>query len=257
MSTPFATFGPGIAICRRVDIANGVAVNVGFAQELTLELAGTLKELYGQKQYPLVVARGTIKATGKLKTATISALAWNNMFFGQSFTSGGLTWNINEAQTVPGTPFTVTVTNAATFDADLGVVYAATLLPLQRVAAGSEAAGKYSVSEIGVNKGKYVFAVADTALGMLMTYSSTTAAGQSLIVANQAIGTTPVFQLDYYTNLNQPTTKPFVVRIYTCVGSKISPLMAKLEDFTLPEIDFSFYGNSIDQVVDFVFPEVS
>lgn len=257
MSTPFATFGPGVAICRRTDIANGVAVNVGFAQELSLELSGTTKELYGQYQYPLVAARGTVKATGKLKAATLSGLAWNNLFFGQSFTSGGYVWNIDEAQTIPGTPFTVTVTNAATFDADLGVKYAASGLPLQRVTAGSEATGKYSVTETGGSKGKYVFATGDTAANVLITYSSTTAAGQSLIVQNQLIGSTPTFQLDFYTNLNQPSAKAFAVRVYQCIGSKIAPLSAKLEDFTMPEFEFSFYANASQQVVDFVFPEVS
>lgn len=257
MSTPLAAFGPGIAICRRTDIVNGVAVNVGFAQELSLELAGTVKELYGQKQYPIVAARGTIKATGKLKAATLSGLAWNNLFFGQGFTTGGLLWNIDESGVIPTTPFTITVTNAATFDADLGVKYATTGLPLQRVTAGSEAVGKYSVTESGASKGKYVFSTSDAALTVLLTYTSTIAGGQQMIVTNQLIGSTPTFQLDYYTNLNQPTTKPFIVRVYVCVGSKIIPLMGKLEDYTQPEVDFSFYANASDQVMNLVFPEVS
>ncbi len=256
MSTPLAAFGPGILIVTRTDIANAPSVNVGFVNEFSIDTTATNKELYGQKKFPLVVAQGTVKATGKFKSATLSGLAWNNVMFGQSFATGGFAWNIDEAQAVPGTPYTVTVTDAATFDFDLGVRYAATLLPLQRVAAGSEAAGKYSVTLTGGNKGKYVFAAADTALNMLITYTKTVATGQSLIVTNTMIGTTPTFQLDYYTNLNQPTAKPFCIRVFACVGNKLA-LAAKLEDYIMPDFEFGLFADATDRVYEFVFPEVS
>lgn len=256
MSVPFAAFGPGICIVRRTDIANGPAVNVGYAQEFSIDTSATNKELFGQNKFSLVVAQGTIKVTGKVKAATISGLAWNNIFFGQSFVSGGYQWNIDEANAVPGTPYTVTVTNAATFDADLGVKYATSGLPFQRVTAGAEALGKYSVTESGANKGKYVFAVADTTVATLITYSSTTATGQSQIITNTIIGSTPTFQLDYYTNLNQPTSKPFAVRCFACVASKLS-IASKLEDYIMPEFDFSVFTNAAGQVYEFVYPEVS
>lgn len=256
MSTPLAAFGPGIAICQRTDIANSPAINVGFAQEFTLDSTASNKTLFGQNKYPLAVAQGTIKVTGKIKSATLSGLAWNAMFYGQSFTSGGFAWVVDEPQAVPATPFTVTVTNAATFDIDLGVKYAANGLPLQRVAAGAEAAGKYSVTQAGANKGKYVFAAADTAIAMLFTYTQTTVAGQTLTVLNTQIGITPTFQLDYYTALNQPTTKPFAVRIYGAVGNKIG-LGSKLEDWIMPELDFDIFADAQNRVYSYVFPEVS
>lgn len=256
MSTPLAAFGPGILIATRTDIANAPAINIGYAQSLSLDTAATNKELYGQKKFPLVVAQGTIKVSGKITAAVLSGLAWNNVFYGQSFTSGGYQWNIDEAQSVPATPFTVTVTNAATFDADLGVKYAVGGLPLQRVTAGAEALGKYSVTIIGANKGKYVFAAAETLANVLITYSSTVATGQSMIVLNQQIGNTPTFQLDYFTNLNQPTSKPFAIRIFACVGTKIS-LATKLEDFVMPEFEFGAFADNSDRVYEYVFPEVS
>lgn len=257
MSIPVAAFGPGIAIVRRTDLANGPAVNIGYVNEFTVDLSGTTKELFGQNQYPLVQARGTVKATGKLKAATISGLAWNNVFFGQSFTTGSLNWAIGESNAIPATPFTVTVAQATTFDADLGVTAAATGLPYQRVTAGAEVAGKsYSVTESGANKGKYVFAAGDTGLTMLITYAYTIVTGQQLIVLNTPIGTTPTFQLDYYTNLNQPASKPFIVRCYACVGAKIA-LAAKLEDYIMPEIDFGLFGDNTNRVINLAFPEVS
>ena len=258
MATPLAAFGPGIAIIRRTDIANGPIVNVGYDNELSIDFSGTTKELFGQNQFPLVTARSTVKATGKWKSAVLSGIAWNNVFFGQTFTGGTLAWTIGESAPIPATPFTVTVAGAGVnFDADLGVTYQATGLPGQRVSAGSEAAGKYSVTESGVNAGKYVFASADTGLTVLFTYSTKVAgSGQQLLINNTAIGFTPTFQLDYYTNLNQPAAKPFIVRCYGCVAAKVA-LAAKLEDFIMPEFDFDMFADNSNRVVNFAYPEVS
>lgn len=257
MSTPLAAFGPGIAIVRRLDLTNGPIINIGYANEMQIDFSGTTKELFGQNQLPIAAARGTVKITGKIKAATLSGLAFNHAFFGQGFTSGGIIWNIAEPQVVPTTPFTITVTNAATFDADLGVTYVATALPLQRVTAGGEVAGKsYSVTETGGNKGKYVFAAGDVGLSVNITYSSTTAAGQTLNINNPAIGTTPTFQLDYYTTLNQPTPKTFIVRCFSCITSKLV-LAAKLEEFIMPEFDFDMFANNTGQVANIYTPEIS
>lgn len=250
MSTPLAAFGPGILIVQRTDIAVPAPVNIGYAQEFSIDAAGSTKELYGQNQYALIAARGTVKATGKIKAAVLSGLAWNATFFGQSFASGGEAWNIDEAHTVAAT--SQQVTNHSGFAIDLGVRYAATNLPLQRVAPGSETAGSYSVS---TGAGTYTFAAADET-GLLFTYTNAVATGQTLAVNNKLIGTTPTFQLDYYTNLNQPTAKPFAVRMYACIGSKLS-MASKLEDFIMPELDFSFFDNGSGKVWEMIFPEAS
>jgi hypothetical protein len=256
MSSPIAAFGPGILIVTRTDIANAPAVNIGFAQEFSLDTTATNKSLFGQKKFALLVAQGTIKVTGKIKAATLSGLAWNNVFFGQSFTPGGFVWNIDEAQAVPGTPYTVTVTDAATFEGDLGVKYALTGIPLQRVTAGSEAVGSYSVTISGANKGKYVFAAGDTLAAVQITYTKTTTAGQSMIVKNATIGQTPTFRLDYWTSVAQPTQKPFACRVFSCVGSKFS-LASKLEDFIMPDMEFDVGADAADNVYEFVWPEIS
>jgi hypothetical protein len=81
----------------------------------------------------------------------------------------------NEAHTVPAPagPYTVTVTQAATFVSNVTVKYAATLNPLICVASGSEAAGKYSFAPA---TGIYTFAAADASVDMLFTYTRTTTA---------------------------------------------------------------------------------
>lgn len=253
MPVPFAVFGPGILIGQRTDISIPAPINVGFVQEFSMELAGTTKQLYGQKQFPLAAARGTVKATGKFKAAVFSGLAWNALMFAESaFSSGGYQWNIDSTYSVPATTaYTVTVTNSSLFDADLGVKYSSNSLPFQRVSTGSEAAGKYSMAA-----GVYTFAAADASATIKITYTTTTTTGQSLILTNRAIGDTPTFQLDYYTNLNQPSAKPFVVRIFSCVMGKMA-LPFKLEDFAIPEFEFDIFANASDQVWKMGFPEVS
>lgn len=258
MATPFAAFGPGILIATRTDIANPTPVNVGYAQEFSLEAAGTIKQLYGQKQFPLVAARGTIKATGKFKSAVISGLAWNAMMYGETaFATGGFQWNVDSTFSVPaGSSYIITAGTSTSFDADLGVKYSTSGLPLQRVSTGLEATGFYSIGVSGGLPNVYTFAAGDANKALKITYTTLTASGQSLIVTNKMIGTTPTFQLDYYTSLNQPTAKPFAVRVYGNVMEKHA-LGFKLEDFVIPEFDFSLFADVQDRVYDFVFPEVS
>ncbi len=260
MTTPLAAFGPGILIVTRTDISNTVsgnvvpAVNVGYAQELHLDFAAAQKDLFGQNQFPLLSTRGTIKATGKIKAAVLSGIAWNNTFFGQTFTSGGYSWVINESATPAAGAYTAAHTAGFV---DLGVTYQSSGLPLQRMGTGSTlpaGGGFYTVTNAGV----YAVATPTDNVPLFFTYTYTPASpvGQSMIVTNQPLGFTPTFQLDYYTNVNQPAAKPFAVRLFSCIGSKLA-LATKLEDFVMPEIDFGFFANSAGQVIDFVYPEVS
>jgi hypothetical protein len=252
MSTPLAAYGPGVLILTRTDTTTPLSVNVGYANEFSIELAGSTKSLFGQYQFPLVAARGTVKATGKIKAAVLSGLAWNSFFFGASFSAGGDQYYLPEAHTVASS--TQQVNNHTNGIVDLGVSYQSNGLPLQRVAAGSEAAGKYSVAS---STGTYSFAVGDeVALNFNYSNFSSTAAGQQLNVTNQLIGSNPTFQLDYWTNLNQPAAKPFSVRVFGGIADKLA-LAAKLEDFIMPEFDFSIFADNSGRIMNFNFPEIS
>jgi hypothetical protein len=258
MTTPIAVFGPGVLIATRTDITPGAPINVGYVQEFSIEVAGTTKQLFGQNQFPLVAARATIKATGKFKAATVSSYAMNSLFYAQSFTAGGISWVVGSTYTLSTLSTQIQVGSSLSFNADLGVTYAVSGLPLQRVSTGSEALGFYSMGS--TTPGLYNFSTADTyttagGVALKVTYSQSTTAGQSLIVTNQLIGNSPTLQLDYYTNLNQPTAKPFVVRIYQAITDK-HMMQFKLEDFMIPEWDFSLFANSQGQVYDMVWPEL-
>jgi hypothetical protein len=249
----FAVFGPGILKAQRLDIPNQAPINVGYANEFSFDLSGSTKQLFGQNQYALVAARGTIKSSGKFKNAVISGVALNAVFFGGVLQDGGDAWVIGEAASVPATPgpYTVTVTGSADFEADLGVSYAATGVPLKRVDSGDEAVGAYSVNE---TTGIYTFAAADQGVALLFDYMKSTTGGQSLTLMNQLIGVTPTFALYYYTNLNQPTSKPYVTTIFNCVSSKLSQGF-KLEDYMMPEIDFDIFANAQNQILKVTYPD--
>jgi len=242
-------FGPGSLYLTRTDIANATPVNIGYAQSFSYSEQGDSKELFGQNQYPIAVARGTIKATGKAKAATVSAIALNAAFHGDSFVTGQLLMAEKEAGSVPGSStYTITVANSAHFDTDLGVIYAATGLPLQKVASGP-AAGQYSVSA-----GVYTFASGDASANVLITYAYTSSSGgQTRTVTNKALGTMPTFQLDYSSKYNN---KPYYARFFSCVATQLQHSHA-LTDFTMPELDFSFYQNPAGNVYEASFPEVS
>ena len=315
----FPVFGPGILIATRTDVA-GTPVNIGYANEFSVDFAGNIKQLFGQNQFPIDAARGTVKIGGKAKNAVVSGLALNAVFFGNSFTSGGIKWNVGEAHTIPATtPFLFPVTNSATFDQDLGVVYTSTGIPFAKQASAVATANAITASSgttvtllapnpaivtgmnlydvtsgkaiatvssyaggltvtisaaafaIAVNDvlafytapsaagqyaaagGAYFFNTADAGVATQTTYTSTVASGiQTLNITNQLIGTSPIFQLDYYTIRNN---KALVARFYQVQAAKLG-LNFKLEDFMMPEMDFELFANSAGSVANITFGDL-
>ncbi len=119
------SFGSGVLIGTRTDVANATPVNFGLVQEVTIEEAATVKELYGQFQHPIAIARGTVKTTGKAKVARISGLAFASLFYGAQPQAGQLATAFAEVAAVPAAaPFTVTPANGAGYVDDAGVIYA-------------------------------------------------------------------------------------------------------------------------------------
>lgn len=243
------SFGSGVLIGTRTDIDNGTPINFGLVQEVTLDESASLKELFGQYQRPLAIARGTIKTTGKAKVARISGLAFANLYYGVTPAAGETATSFAEAGTIASSsPYLVTVANAATFVADQGVVYAASGLPLTKVAS-SPAAGQYSVAA-----GVYTFNTADEGKSVFTTYTYTvTSSGQKFTVANQLLGTTPTFQALFYTSFQGQSV---TVTLNNCTSSKLS-FGTKLEDFVLPEFDFSCLPDSSGNIMTWSFSEAS
>src|SRR5260370_20667809 len=118
---------------------------LGTLQDVSLDTSGDVKPLYGQKQFPEAVARGKCKITGKAKSAWINGKMYNDLFFGQTLGAGMIKTALDESQAIPGTPYQVTVTNAAQFKQDWGVRYNATGIPPTPFAS-CPTVGQYSVN---------------------------------------------------------------------------------------------------------------
>jgi hypothetical protein len=209
----------------------------GALQDVSVDISFNLKELYGQNQFPLAVARGQGKIDGKAKFANLNGAMLNDLFFGQTNAVGQTLNVIGEAATVPTTPFQVTVANGATFKEDLGVTYAATGVPLTRVPS-APVTGQYSV----VNAtGVYTFAAADVGLGMLFDYAYTaSASGNTTTINNLLSGSAPTFIVSIPLKYN---AKWMYLRLNACVSSKLT-LATKIEDFLVPEFDFKAFADA-------------
>jgi hypothetical protein len=239
-------FGPGAIFLQRTDIANGTPVNIGRANQFQLDQSFSKKELYGQNQFPLFIARGNAKFTAKATAAVISGIALNSAFFGLTLAAGQQATALSESGTVASGAYTAG--NHSTFVSDLGVVYAATGLPLTLVTA-SPAAGQYTQSA-----GVYGFNAGDNGKAIFVTYTYTVAgSGQQLALTNPLLGVTPTFQLWYYTSTN---SVPLNLQLYSCVSDKLS-LAFKLEDFMMPELSFSCFANAAGNVGLYSFGEAS
>lgn len=227
-------------------ISNATPVKIGGVQEIGLDFSGDLKELYGQNQFALAIARGKVKVTGKVKGAQINGAALNSLFFGQSMSSGTLSVAYTDliGAAIPTTPFQLTPTppGGGTWTGDLGVVDA-NGVPMTKVAS-APATGQYSVST-----GIYTFAAADVGKTVFVNYlySSTSSTAQKIAVRNIAMGAAPTFKAYMQTTFQG---KRALVVLYSATSSKLNMFSTKLDDFSIPEFDFSGQSDSANNVAD-------
>ena len=186
----------------------------------------------------MAIARGQGKISGKAKFAQILGLLYSDLFFGTTAATGQFAVSQLEAAIVPAsTPFTVTVANAATYNDDLGVVYAATGLRFNRVTTPS-AAGQYSVN---FATGVYTFSAADANAALLISYTyNVTTSGNKLTLTNQLMGTTPTFKATFYTSKNG---EGLALRLNACTANKLS-MPTKIDDWTISELDFMAFADA-------------
>jgi hypothetical protein len=243
-------FGSGVLLGARTDIAPSTPVNFGLVQDVTFDIAFGTKQLFGQNQFPVAVARGTGKITGKAKMAQISGLAFNNLFFGQTLSAGSLATAFGESQTIAAG--SATAANGGSFVDDYGVLAAATGLPFIKVAS-APAIGQYSGPSPA---GLYTFNTGDNGKAILLSYTfnQAGAATEQIIVSNQLLGTTPTFQMQLYGGTYQG--KPVNVKFFNCVSTKLA-YATRLEDFVIPEIDFDVFANAAGAIANWSFAEAS
>jgi hypothetical protein len=234
------SFGSGAVWGERTDVTgSGIGPRqFGVLQDIQIDFDWTDKELYGQLQFPVAIARGQGKITGKAKFAQILGLLYSDIFFGSAPATGQFAVSQLEAATAPAaTPFTVTVANASSYNDDLGVAYAGTGKRFNRVTTPA-AAGQYSVN---FSTGVYTFSSADASAALLISYTYNIAtSGNKLAITNQVMGMTPTFKATFYTNYNGNGT---ALRLNACTANKLS-LPTKLDTWTISELDFMAFADA-------------
>lgn len=225
-------------------IVNPTPVKFGGLQDITTDISGDIKELYGQNQFPIDVSRGKGKISIKAKAAQINAEIFNSLFFGQTLTNGQtIDYVDTTGAAIPATPFTITpvVPGTGTWAADLGV-RDSNGINFTRVAS-APATGQYSVTA-----GAYLFAAADTGKTVFIDYQYTIITfGLSGTIMNTAMGQAPVFQCDL---LMKSKGKTLIWTFPQCISTKLS-FATKLDDYMIPEFDISAFANAAGQVVKF------
>lgn len=227
-------FGPGV-LYAKASATGSAYKQLGSIQDFTFDEAKSIKELYGSFQFPIDVATSTIKLTGKMKQATINSKAYNDIFFGQTLTTGQTLTAINEAGSIPATSsYTITVSNSATFSVDLGVYFSDGSAVLTQIPSGTPTTGQYTVSA-----GVYTFAAADAGKNVSISYRYTSTAGVKIVNTQQLIGTTVTFSLLY---VSQHNNKEISLEFPKVIAPKIA-MNFKLEDFMIPELDLAMFAD--------------
>lgn len=228
-------FGAGSFWGTQTGSANPTPNRFGALQSASVDFTSTVKELYGSYQLPLAIGRGTMKVEGKAQAGQFQGRVLSDLFFGIAKTVGQTLVADNEAGTIPATTtYIVTVANAAGWKTDLGVKYTATGLPFVRVATGPTV-GQYSVAA-----GVYTFAVADASTAVVISYTYTPTSntvGETVTMTNQLLGTAPAFQSVVSQVFNGERV---TLTLNQCVATKYT-FDTKLEDFNIPEFDFSAF----------------
>jgi hypothetical protein len=229
-------FGSGVLFGRSNDNSPATPVRFGGLQGVSIDFAFTLKELYGQYQFPIALGRGTGKITGKADMAQLNAQVYNDLFFGYANVStGSQPISVAEAQTVANT---VNVThNGANYLRDLGVVLASDNTVFTRQNTPITANGTYAVNE---SNGLYTFNSGQANANVLISYEWTDAAnGKTISLTNQLLGNAPTFLAAFQTTFR---SKSLTLVLNACMSSKLS-LPSKLEDFEIPSFDWQSFAD--------------
>lgn len=244
-------FGVGTAIGKRTDIANAKPSFLGVLQDLEIDIAVTLKELAGAYKMPIDVAPANMKVTGKAKFARIQGASINNLLLGQTETdNAGIDMAVAENFSVPSSgPYTYQTANHSAFIEDLGLFYANGGAQLQPVAI-TPLTGQYTQSG-----GTYTFGAGDAGAAMVAYYGYSATSLVQLSLANQLMGSGPVFELqakqDYFV---QGVEKKLILKLNSCRASKWT-LPFKNADYTMQDFEFTAFADASNAWGTFAFSE--
>lgn len=241
-------FGPGSAWVVLNQYTDGTSPAVAqplkfdVMQDCMVDFDRSIKELWGQLQFPRAIANADGKVNVKIHQARFIPGLWQaeigqpgNLAAGTS-----LMWSDDDqgtSHTIPASmPYTISITppSSGTFLKDWGVRFASTGQELKKVAS-MPTTGQYSVSST-----TYTFAAADTSLVILISYEYTITTGSTYTYQNILQGATPFAAFRY-----QGTYGGRDVGVYlpNTVGAKFD-FPSKQKDWMISEMDFSAFADS-------------
>ncbi len=200
-------------------------VKVGGLQDITTTFKTGVKPVGSQYRHAIKFTVDNCSITAVAKQAKIDGAMFAQIVYGKSWSQGSRKVIVDQEATVPG-GLAVTPSFTGTYVLNLGVVDAATGLPMTCVAS-SPGAGEYSVSA-----GTYRFASAGGKVRISMAYDSTD--GKSLDLTNEVFQFAPTFAVMLSTEFNCKQVGfwlPYAV-------SEQLVIPARLEQYAIPEFSF-------------------
>jgi len=235
-------FGIGALWGTRSDVAGVGPDQFAVLQDNSVDFSFEVKELYSQLGYPIDIARGKGKITGKAKIARVFANLYADIFFGENVATGED--NVSENETHVLATNSIAVTHATSFVADLGVYYAAAgNFRFQFTTGAPTAVGQYTT---GVN-GEYTFFSGDIGATLSISYVFTDASGKTITINNNFMGYTPTFVGTFYqSRATQGSSGQLTLRLNECVSSHLS-IPSRIDDYAIQDFDFQAFsaGNNV------------
>jgi len=251
------SFGTGVLVGKRTDVANTPPFAFGVLQDVTIDFDNKLESLMGQSKIAVYLGDAELKITGKAKVARIQMTEFGNLFFGTSSfsTSSALDMPAPYEQGTPtsssGSSYTVT-NSSLTPLADWGVFYASSGIQLTPVATASSisSAGQYFFTSSGASSGRYTVHSSDNATAMNFYYTFTASSGLVGLNSwsNPLMGTSPIFSIWFKNTMPiYGVTKTFNLVLNACKSTKLS-LPFSNQKFVVTEFDFQAMADASNTV---------
>lgn len=168
------------------------------------------------------ISQATIgTATFATSVMTVATLTSGYFAVGQAITSAGVTAGTYITSQATGTPGGAGTYNLSTAPG--------TITPAQAVTGAG---------------GCYRYAAADTGLQVYSDYRYTVTTGNQIAIANQLLGSTPTVALDIVIPY---AGKMLTIKFPNAVAGKMA-LATKLDDFSIPEVDFDCFVDATGNV---------
>lgn len=239
MANPNNIFFHSAEVYIKPRVANPTPRRIAVLQEVSVEFKRDNKELFGENKYAEDVASGNESISGKYKTGELDPTWITECFLDASRTTGMLLMARAELQAVA--TGTTTVTHAADFSEDYGIVNLATNQVYRRVAS-APAAGQYAVNEA---TGVYTFNVSENGTTLAHTYMYESTDGETYTANNTPAGDSVYCSLLLYKNSRAQT--PFGLRLANATFESAS-FGFKLNDYTMPEGSFKGFSDATGKV---------